>query len=160
MEQKPIKRRKELVPLSRDHHNGLLLCWKIRTGIRTEIDYTRISQYVLYFFEHDLKEHFRQEEELLFSLLPDTDAMKQDVLQQHARICTLVEEVREKADIPLLEELADTLDAHIRFEERQLFPYIEQTIDPLILEEAGKKIEACTHSAELEWADEFWLKTK
>ena len=59
MEQKPIKRRKELVPLSRDHHNGLLLCWKIRTGIRTEIDYTRISQYVLYFFEHDLKEHFR-----------------------------------------------------------------------------------------------------
>ena len=86
--------------------------------------------------------------------------MKQDALQQHARICTLVEEIRKIADIPLLEEFADALDAHIRFEERQLFPYIEQTIDPLILEDAGKKIEACTHSAELEWADEFWLKTK
>jgi len=35
---KPIKRDKVLQPLSHDHHQGLLLCWKIRTGIKKGIE--------------------------------------------------------------------------------------------------------------------------
>ncbi|WP_241739476.1 hypothetical protein [Aestuariibaculum marinum] len=31
---KPLKRHKALQPLSREHHYGLLLTWKIRTGFK------------------------------------------------------------------------------------------------------------------------------
>lgn len=160
MEPKPIKRSKELVPLSRDHHNGLLLCWKIRTGIKNNIDNKRIVAYINYFFDKDLKEHFRQEEELLFSLLPDDDTMKQEALQQHVSLNSLVSEISRQAEITSLLAFADALDAHIRFEERQLFPYIEQTIDPVLLKDAGTKINACPHSSDLVWVDAFWIKNK
>lgn len=32
-----MKRNENLVPLSRDHHFGLLCCWKIRQGIKKEV---------------------------------------------------------------------------------------------------------------------------
>lgn len=160
MNAKPIKRSKELVQLSRDHHNGLLLCWKIRTGIKKDIDNKRIAQYALYFFNKDLKEHFRQEEKILFSLLPDSDGLKQDALEQHKFLYSLIAKIgnQQQQDTICLQELADVLEAHIRFEERQLFPYIEQTIDPGILKAAGEKIDAAHHLTSLEWNDEFWTK--
>ena len=30
---KPLKRSKELAPLSREHHDGLLFAWKIKQGL-------------------------------------------------------------------------------------------------------------------------------
>jgi len=39
----PIKRSIALQPLSREHHHGLLLCWKIRTGLKKGIDIDRIK---------------------------------------------------------------------------------------------------------------------
>ncbi|CDF79955.1 hypothetical protein BN863_22430 [Formosa agariphila KMM 3901] len=33
-DKKPLKRHKSLQPLSRDHHHGLLLAWKIRADLR------------------------------------------------------------------------------------------------------------------------------
>lgn len=40
---KSIKRTKALQPLSRDHHHGLLLCWKIRQGIKLNVEPERIK---------------------------------------------------------------------------------------------------------------------
>jgi len=40
----PIKRNEALKPLSRDHHHGLLLCWKIRQGIKLNIEPERIKK--------------------------------------------------------------------------------------------------------------------
>ena len=34
---KPIKRSKELVPLSKEHHEGLLFAWKIKQGLQNGI---------------------------------------------------------------------------------------------------------------------------
>ena len=38
MTTKPLKRHAGLVELSRDHHHGLLLSWKIRQGLKKEIE--------------------------------------------------------------------------------------------------------------------------
>ena len=35
---KPIKRHKAIQPLSREHHQGLLLCWKIGKGFEKGIE--------------------------------------------------------------------------------------------------------------------------
>lgn len=162
-ENKPIKRQKDLVPLSRDHHEGLLLCWKIRTGLKNEIERERIRNYVVYFFDHDLKEHFRQEEQLVFALLNEDEVMRKEAFDQHKVLYGMVEELRmQKTSVEeLLAQFADKLDDHIRFEERKLFPYIETHTDPQRLQEAGVQIAALhQQNAKVVWDDEFWLKTR
>ena len=43
----PIKRSEFLKPISREHHHGLLLCWKIRAGLKKGIEPERIKLYQL-----------------------------------------------------------------------------------------------------------------
>ena len=59
----PIKRNKNIVPLSREHHATLLFCWKLKSGIQLGIDPERIQRYVNYFYEHELLPHFKKEED-------------------------------------------------------------------------------------------------
>lgn len=40
----PIKRHPSLQPLSREHHYGLLLSWKIREGFKREVPPERIKK--------------------------------------------------------------------------------------------------------------------
>ena len=117
----------------------------------------------LNFFEHELPEHFRQEEEIVFSLLADNDPKKTEVYAQHDILYGIIEKIKE---LPsewqyLLTQFADQLDGHIRFEERELFPYIEQQTEQTVLQEAGKQIDALhkQHTA-ITWQDEFWIIKK
>lgn len=156
---KPIKRSKELVPLSRDHHDGLLLCWKIRQGFKNGTGTERIVAYVIHFFEEHLVTHFAQEEQFVFDLLPDNDPMKIEALAQHDILKGLYSSIKSSIgdEEKLLGNFEQDLETHIRFEERELFPYIERKTDPAIFASAGKKIEeihsqkSCTL-----WQDEFW----
>jgi hemerythrin-like domain-containing protein len=161
-EKKPIKRGKELVALSRDHHEGLLLCWKIRTGLKFETEPERIINYVLYSFDHHLKDHFTQEESLVFRLLNENDEQRTRACAEHQRIYEMIEQMSANKDLALLlPAFADFLDAHIRFEERDLFPYIEQQADLEALAEAGRRIDEWEQQKDqLQWEDEFWVKRK
>ena len=58
MEHKPQKRHKALQPLSREHHHGLLLSWKIRAGFSENIGPKRIKVYADWFFKNHLIPHF------------------------------------------------------------------------------------------------------
>ncbi len=82
----PIKRHQALVSFSKEHHFGLLLVWKIRQGLDNAVSAERISKYVLFFFNEDLKTHFKEEEELLFSKLPATDALRVRAEEEHKEI--------------------------------------------------------------------------
>ena len=42
-----MKRDKNIIPLSQDHHFGLLSGWKIKQGIKKNISYERIKNYIL-----------------------------------------------------------------------------------------------------------------
>jgi len=59
---KPIKRHESIQPLSRDHHHGLLLSWKIRSGISKGVDINRIKKYADWFYTNHIKPHFGIEE--------------------------------------------------------------------------------------------------
>lgn len=67
---KPIKRYETIAQFSREHHFGLLLVWKIKQGIKKSISPERISNYVLCFYEQDLKQHFSNEEKLCLFTCP------------------------------------------------------------------------------------------
>ena len=148
----PLKRSRELQPLSRDHHHALLLCWKIRTGIGKAIATTRINTYVHWFYQHHLKPHFLVEEEWVFPILGSAHKHIQEALQQHARLHTMF--AQEDANEQSLMDLQAALEQHIRFEERVLFPEIQLQASAAQLMHIEQ-----THAAEPfidNVADPFW----
>lgn len=87
----PIKRIEQLKALSREHHQGLLLCWKIREGIKQNIETVRIKKYVDWFWINHLQRHFEAEENLLFPILGSQNELIQQALTEHRRLKRLFE---------------------------------------------------------------------
>ena len=154
----PIKRSKALVSLSREHHDGLLLCWKIRFGIKNNIDPVRILTYVLYQWDCHLKEHFRKEEEYAFILVPKTDEMRIEAQAQHENLRQSITKLTTQPGYILLNSFAADLEKHIRFEERVLFGHIESTNDEATLTKLSFILSEDRKREEEEWKDNFWLK--
>jgi hypothetical protein len=48
---KPLKRAEYLKALSREHHHGLLLCWKIKTGFSKGVSISRMKLYLDWFLK-------------------------------------------------------------------------------------------------------------
>src|SRR5690348_675147 len=153
----PIKRYKALVSFSKDHHFGLLLSWKIRQGIDKGVSSERISNYVLYFFENDLHKHFDEEEKMLFALLPSQDVLRKKAEAQHQSIYQLVKTIKANKDQQsVLKQLADVLEEHLRFEERELFNHIQQQVPPAELEKVSSRVPNDSRKIEDGWTDVFW----
>lgn len=98
------------------------------------------------FWRHECDKHFRVEEEVLFPAYAahagDDDALLARALADHAEIRRRVADV-ESAEVPAgspLRELGDRLSAHVRLEERELFPAIERALTPTELAELGVAI--------------------
>ena len=113
----PIKRDQRLIWLSRDHHDGLLIAWKIRQGIRSGVDVGRMTDYVYSAFEAELQPHFVEEEVLLFPNLDANDELRVRAETEHAAIRDTIGKLKTATAgaIGLLEEFANMLDAHIRY---------------------------------------------
>jgi hemerythrin-like domain-containing protein len=159
----PIKRNQNLVLLSRDHHDGLLIVWKIRQGFRFSISSNRIADFVVNAFAADLQPHFIEEEELLFVKLPPNDELRIKAEGEHAAIRNKVAALQptSQAKVEDLEEFAKLLEDHIRFEERTLFPHIEQHLNDEDLERIGAALKLQhTNKCAFTWEDNFWINTK
>ena len=127
----PIKRSKALMPLSREHHFDLLLAWKIRKGIRKGIGKDRIVAYILYMDEKLVRAHFEDEEKWLFKPLLPKDQLCVRAMEEHTEIRKLLQQViyeEKNTQEALLLRLADAIEEHVRYEERELFPHLEQVI--------------------------------
>ncbi len=150
---KPLKRDQALQPLSREHHQGLLLCWKIREGLKHKINTARIGRYIDWFWENHLQAHFAFEEKYVFPILGAEHKLIKRALQEHKRLEQLFKADNRNGECLYLIE--GELTSHIRFEERILFEEIQKIakVDQL------KNIEQC-HSKNVAciWHDDFWIK--
>jgi hemerythrin-like domain-containing protein len=157
MERRPIKRNEHIVKLSRDHHASLLFCWKLRQGVKYHISADRLIKYVQYFWQHHFSIHFKEEEEFLFA--PLHDKVVQKAIDDHQEIKIFIEQISlhgaESEDNVLL-ELAEMVNAHVRYEERILFPHLEVNLSDEQLEKIGREI----NSEPLldNYGDNFWTK--
>jgi len=149
---KPIKRNKNLQPLSRDHHHTLLLCWKIRTGFSKNVEPERIKRYADWFFEHHIRPHFEMEEKYLFPILGNDNELVKRALAEHRRLGRLFRDTDTiSKSLSLIEE---ELEKHVRFEERVLFGEIQKVATEAQLETISK-----THTDEKfrdNTNDTFW----
>ncbi len=153
----PLKRHKALVSFSRDHHFGLLLVWKIRQGLNHVVEPERISNYLLHFFEQDLQQHFKEEEQLIFCKLPVDNILRQQAEREHQIIYELVERIRQdRRNEKLLMKFADALQAHIRFEERTLFGYMQQVLSQAEWEVISGYEGGQAEEVDSGWEDVFW----
>ena len=151
-ERKPIKRHISLQPLSREHHQGLLLCMKIRKGLAKKVALDRISNYVQWFYEEYLEVHFRVEESSVFPILGNHHELIKRALAEHRRLIRLMEN-RENLERSL-HAFEEELEKHIRFEERVLFNEIQSIATPeqlKVLEKVLSEGTICDN-----WSDQFW----
>ena len=150
-----MKRAAELRQLSDDHHQGLVQARRLRKvaageGVGTLEEAARDF---LEFWQRDTSGHFRREEEVLLPVVAryGQDALGQEpaveMLAQHARIRGLVMQLSdEHADSNLrpetLGEIGELLEAHIRLEERVVFPMIEEVLPEMALKEVASRLAA------------------
>jgi hemerythrin-like domain-containing protein len=154
----PIKRHEALISFSKDHHFGLLLVWKIRQGLKMDVAPERISNYAIFFFETDLREHFEKEEETLFSKLEPNDTLRKQAYREHTQIQSLVGQISQnKSDTVILEKFAETLESHIRFEERILFNHLQNILSEEELIKGAKEHGKHHGNPDDKWSDHFWI---
>ena len=147
---KSNRRHESLIPLSREHHYGLLVCLRIHRGIENhQANVSWLSERaekVIRFFESDLKTHFKAEEEIVFpamSGIEDSRATIDQVVDEHRNLERLVHRLRKARELqlaPLLREFADLLEAHIRTEERVLFPRYELYVSSELAKQVGIRV--------------------
>jgi iron-sulfur cluster repair protein YtfE (RIC family) len=162
-----MKRHESLVPLSRDHHEGLQLAQRIQKGksAAPQSDWPEDRELqrdrVLEFFDTQLTYNFQAEEEVLFPLadqnLPQEEEITSLLRKQHGQIRSLIAELRTASGVQLenlLLRLAHVLEAHIRKEERVFFQRIQEGVPEEVLEQCGKQLESYFQASERTQSDE------
>jgi hemerythrin superfamily protein len=148
----PIKRHEALQPWSREHHQGLLLSWKIKKGFALNVDPQRIKDYCDWFWKTHLIPHFETEEKYIFPILGEENHLIEQALDDHGQLRAMFEQT--EADTDVLSQIESLLNDHIRFEERVLFNAIQVVASKYELkrlEEVHKEGLSCEA-----WTDEFW----
>lgn len=132
----PIERVPALRGISGEHHEGLLLSWKIRVGTAKGVAPARIRRYCRRFLREWLKPHFTIEETVLFPVLGMDHPGVRKAMAEHRRLQRLI---NGRTDATLaISMIEEELEAHIRFEERQLFNLIQEAATPEQLAEVER----------------------
>jgi iron-sulfur cluster repair protein YtfE (RIC family) len=125
-----MKRHPALEQLSRDHHRALVVAARLKRASATDAE--QVRQSFLDYWEAEGRLHFREEEEILLPTLarfasPEEPIVAR-VLIDHVRIRAAAAELAGGVDLPALRGLGTELEQHVRRQERQLFPLIEQAL--------------------------------
>jgi hemerythrin-like domain-containing protein len=144
-----MKRSRELRPLSSEHHQALLVAFQLKKGLAghpesagAPKDLPGLENLARRFEERLFRAHARAEEELLGTYLTAADMAR--LRAEHAELTRLVGAARTaKADALRghLSAFADLLERHVRWEERELFPYAEDHVDEATLATIGGELE-------------------
>lgn len=125
-----MKRHPALEQLSRDHHHALVAAQRLRRTQESTSHAARAG--FLDYWRAEGKHHFREEEETLFPTLAQFADPYQPlvarVLVDHVRIRRLAEDLDYEFSLDTAHTLGAELEQHIRREERDLFPLIEQVV--------------------------------
>jgi mannose-6-phosphate isomerase-like protein (cupin superfamily) len=126
-----MKRHPALVALSHDHHHALVEARRLRRAAAGDNEPAAAAAAAFRrFFAAVTVPHFREEEETLFPLLVDAEEARPllvEALLDHQRLHALTAALDDSADVRRsMRELGERLEAHIRLEERELFPLLER----------------------------------
>ena len=148
-----MKRHASLVPLSRDHHHGLVMAQRLILGRSTNPradwpdDRAQQAARLIDFFETDLRRHFEAEEAHVFPAaardLGDGVRLTGALIAEHETMRAMIRDLAAEPTARLDERLTtfgELLKAHIHAEERVLFEQMQTACDPEVLETLGARI--------------------
>jgi hemerythrin-like domain-containing protein len=146
-----MKRSDALASLSHDHHQALVVSQRLRRATDATAPEAR-EMFLAYWTRHG-RRHFQLEEELLFPAYAGYgdphDPLVLRALGEHVMI-------RHRADAlaaggtahpAFLEQLGTELAAHVRLEEREVFPLIERLMPKDELEAVAQKLESAEQAS-------------
>lgn len=123
-----MKRSTTLQPLSREHHTALTLAKACERAAQSQEGgrVTQTCQRAIRAFSDELEPHFQIEEQTLLPLLHNTEnqSLEQRTLTEHRQLRALLVGLLQ-SDAGALDDFGKRLAAHVRFEERELFPALE-----------------------------------
>ncbi len=138
-----MKRHESLAPLSREHHGALILAQLIKRnapvykGLPTTI--LDKTAYAVHFFKTELKKHFKKEEAMLKKVKaadPAISKLADEIVAEHKLLAGLFLSLKDAYDPEaILNEIGNELDAHIRKEERVLFPLLQKVCPEELLQQ-------------------------
>ena len=146
-----MKRHESLVPVSRQHHAGLLTARLLQKdappykGMPT----TPVAKrdYILEFLEEHLRPHFLLEEQTVFTTAANvSEALKEQAAaleKQHRQLEQLIPELRQVPEAALpdrLHEIGSLLEQHIRTEERVFFEALQQELPEEVLQNLKEQV--------------------
>jgi len=145
----PLKRSKELRPLSSEHHQALLVAFQLKQGLAGHAesagapkDLPGLVSLARRYEDALLRTHTRAEEELLGRYLDEPSLRR--LKFEHSELLRLMERARTgqpSESRAALTAFADLLERHIRWEERELFPRLEGDVDRDDLVHVGAELE-------------------
>ena len=144
-----MKRSRELKPLSSEHHQALLVAFQLKKALEghpeaagAPRDLPGLVSLARRFEGQVFAAHAAAEEALLGAHLADPDRVR--LAAEHAELKALVAHARTAApgeQRSALAAFADLLERHVRWEERELFPYAEAHLDAAALAVIGGELE-------------------
>ncbi|MCP5064250.1 MAG: hemerythrin domain-containing protein [Ignavibacteriae bacterium] len=154
-----MKRNENLINLSHEHHDGLVIALRIKKAIDKTEDYNTIVNYILHLWA-TLKNHFDQEEDnfLASKNIDQNNELIKRMLDEHQQFEQLVNKLSSKSENlkEALSDFSELLNDHIRFEERELFPYVEECLTDNELKQIGNKLEQTHQPLDKNWGPHFW----
>jgi hypothetical protein len=144
-----MKRNRALKPLSSEHHQALLVAFQLKKGLAGHAeaagapkDLPGLLGLARRFEEQVFRTHARAEEDLLGRFTSEADMAR--LQAEHAELTRLLENARTARPPEQRAQLgafADLLERHVRWEERELFPYAEEHADEATLATIGGELE-------------------
>ncbi len=144
-----MKRHASLAPLSRDHHTALILAQLLKKDapLYKGLPDTTVGKlnYAKTYFDADLKGHFIKEEKI-FDVVKEINAdlklMVAGLLAEHKLLAKLFLSLTESDEAAMdMDHLGKLLSSHIRKEERELFPLIQESCNESQLASLAKLME-------------------
>ncbi|MGC4000381.1 MAG: hemerythrin domain-containing protein [Anaeromyxobacter sp.] len=144
-----MRRSKQLKPLSSEHHQALLVAFQLKQALAGHAEAAGaprnlpgLLSLARRYDEQVLRPHTRAEEELLGTHLSEADMRR--LTSEHAELTRLLVAARTARPPEVraaLAAFADLLERHVRWEERELFPYAEGHVDDATLAHIGGELE-------------------
>ncbi len=143
-----MKRHPVLANLSRDHHRALITAQSMKKGAPAFRGLPVLLQgkreYMIRFFNDELKKHFQEEETVLFpfakEMNPEMIELIDELIGDHRAMELLIHKIEIGEEVELyLDEIGRLLETHIRKEERIFFQQLQEKLSDIQFHELQQR---------------------
>ncbi len=140
---------KSLFSIAHDHFHGLMLAQMIKKGSQVSdgmpVTTEGKAKYTIHFFEQELENHFYIEEHVLqpeiTGISSEIDEIFKKLVEEHDAMRKMIKQLKNGKDLEdKLDKFGRLLEEHVKNEERNFFPKIQDALSEDELKNLAKKL--------------------